>query len=313
MKRHKYYFAAGHWILAIYLILGSGFWGLPRLYAQDKIIAIVNEEAITQKDWDDFLNFTKLQLKDVPPQQRQKALDYMKENLLNRLIDDKLILQEAKKNKITIDDARIKGRIDEIRRQFPTDAEFRSSLAEQGLTQADLESRIRDQMLMHAVVDAMVRSKISIKPSEITEYYLQNKSQFLIPQQWEFESIALDFPQMAKDVSMKLGLGESLDQLAEKYGFTVNKITVVKGGQLRKELEDVIFDLKPQVYSVPIKLDDKYYIFKLIRIIPPKQQSLAEAQDKINALLMNNKMSAALETWLDKVKKDSYIDVFERN
>ena len=47
-------------ILVVFCLL---FFGRPSLvYAQDKIIAIVNNEVVTQKDLDDFLNFMRMQL-----------------------------------------------------------------------------------------------------------------------------------------------------------------------------------------------------------------------------------------------------------
>jgi hypothetical protein len=47
--------------LAIVWNLALGAWGLS-LYAQDKIVAIVNKDIITQKDLTDFINFARMQM-----------------------------------------------------------------------------------------------------------------------------------------------------------------------------------------------------------------------------------------------------------
>ena len=67
-------------------------------YAQDKIVAVVNNDIITRKDLSDFMNFMRMQLSH---QYKGKELDAKvaetKRGLLDKLIEDHLILQEAKK------------------------------------------------------------------------------------------------------------------------------------------------------------------------------------------------------------------------
>ena len=42
----------------------------------------------------------------------------------------------------------------------------------------DIEKKIRDQFLMFNIVDKEVRSKITVKPEEITKFYENNKKIF---------------------------------------------------------------------------------------------------------------------------------------
>ncbi len=67
-------------------------------YAQDKIVAIVNEDVITKRDLDEFIVFTRIQLsREYQGRELETKLQSMKLDLLNKLIEDRLILQEAKK------------------------------------------------------------------------------------------------------------------------------------------------------------------------------------------------------------------------
>jgi hypothetical protein len=49
----------------------------------------------------------------------------------------------------------------------------------------------------------------------------------------------------------------------------------------------------------------------LDKIIPTRQLTLSEAQDRINGFLYGNKMQAALVKWLDELKKQSYIKILQ--
>lgn len=280
-----------------FCILIFGFW--ISCYAQEKIIAIVNNEIITQKDVDDFANFMRMQMGGKQP---------IKSELLERLIEDRLILWEAKNNHITIDENRVKAKINEIKRQYPSDVEFQEALKSQGMVQADLEAKTREQMLMYNIIDVKIRSKVMVSPAEVTDYYQKNIEQLRTSAVWEFDAVALEDKNLVFELSDNLKKGESLEDLANKYSLTINKLNM-KQGEFKKEVEDIVFKLKPQGISEPVKIENKYYIFRLSNIIPEHQQTLSEAQDSISNFLYNKKMQEQLTDWLDGLKKQSYIKI----
>ena len=130
--------------ILVVLFLFSGI-----CFAQDKIVAVVNNEIITQKDLNDFVNFMRMQLSiELTGEQLEQKIQSMKADLLNKLIEDRIILQEAKKNKVLVDENRVKAKIDEIKGHYGREAEFQAALVQQGLAQADLELRLREQLLI---------------------------------------------------------------------------------------------------------------------------------------------------------------------
>ena len=295
------------------------FWVILSLFllssfcqAEDKIIAIVNKDIITQKDLNDFINFMRVQLMtEYKAEQLENKIQSIKSDLLQRLIEDRLILQEAKKEDIKVDETRVKGRINELKERYPSDTEFQESLKQQGLVQADLELKTREQLLMYSIVDIKIKSKIVVNPKEVTDFYEKNKQNFIIPEQREFELISVNEQELAQEISHKLKTGEPFADLAKKYSLSVNNFTGRKGGEFKKEIEDVVFNLKEAEISQPLKIEDQFYIFKLNNIIPYKQKNLTEVQDQIQALLFNEKMEEGLARWLDELKKKSYIKILQ--
>ncbi|MDD5130806.1 MAG: peptidyl-prolyl cis-trans isomerase [Candidatus Omnitrophica bacterium] len=298
-------------IINLVLILVLFF--LPScLYAQDKVIAVVNNEVITQKDLTDFLHFIRLQYsRQLQGKALEEKVNSMKRDLLQRLIEDRLMLQEAKLDKVTADASRVKAKIDEIKKRYGSEAEFEQDLAKQGLVQADLENKIREQMQMFNFVERKVRSKIVIRPDEVTTFYAQNKGQFLRPEERILTLIILQDESIAKTVSYQLRLGVKLEDLAAKYPITIDKLSASFGQQLRPEIEDTVFKLGIGEVSNPVKMDAQYFIFKLDDIVSSQQLSLVQAQDKIQAYLFEKRMQEELAKWLDELKKQSYIKILE--
>lgn len=75
-------------ILTAVFLLNTG-----SLFAEDKIIAIVNSEAITQKDMDEFVSFMKTQyFQDEDELEAEKRIESIKGDLLDKLIDRKSVV-----------------------------------------------------------------------------------------------------------------------------------------------------------------------------------------------------------------------------
>ena len=299
-------------------------WNLPYSYAQDKIIAIVNDDVITQKDLDDFINFMRVQLsREYNGTELAKQLRTLEVNLIDKLIEDRLILQEAKKTleeaktkkdiatlaRLDVDQDRVKARINEIRRRYASDAELQNDLAGHGLVLADIEARIKEQLLMYNIVELKIRNRVIIRPEEVTSFYNSNIKEFMSQEERELEVIALENADLAKTFAYNLKSGQKITDLTTRYSVTVDTLKVMQRGELRKDIEDAIFNLGIGEITEPMKVDNKYYIFKLNDIIPPRQQALSEVQEKIHVFLFQKKMQEELTQWLEGLKKQSYVKI----
>lgn len=280
--------------------------------AQDKIVAIVNDDVITQKDLNDFINFMRVELSTkYTGKQLESKIQSMKLDLLDKLIEDRLILQEAKRNKINVDESRVKARVDEIRKHYASDSEFQKSLSKQGLVEADLESKIREQSLMYNIVDSKIRSKIIVNPGEVTDFYRENIEKLRLPEEREFDAITIDSESLAQEAFGALKNSQKLEEVINRYALSVNKFNTLKDGQLRKDIEEAVSKLNLGETSPPIKIEDKYYIFKLDNIIPGRQQTLSEVQDEIYKFLYDRKMQEQLTKWLDALRGHAYIKILK--
>lgn len=312
MKKYSYriklkFFVFVSLCLCVYFLLWK-----PPTYAQDKIVAIVNNDVITQKDLNDFVNFMRIQLSsELRGLELESKIQSMKLDLLNKLTEDRLILQEAKKNNLKIEDNRVREKINEVKKNYPTDIEFQNALAKEGLVLADIETRIREQLLMYSIIDREVRSKVKINPAEITEFYRKNIEEFKLPVQFELDSIAVKEESVALKILAKLKMGGNFEELSKEFSATLSKLNTAQDGRLRSDIEAVVLKMQPGDISEPVKIGDDYYIFKLNNLLPIRQQSLSEAQEKIYSFLINKKMQEIMSKWLDELKSRSYIKIIK--
>jgi parvulin-like peptidyl-prolyl isomerase len=279
--------------------------------AQDRIVAVVNNEVITQKDLEGFTTFTRMQLSQkLEGQALEDKLNEMKKDLLQRLIEDRLILQEARKSGVKIDELRVKAKMSEVKKRYDTDREFNEALMQQGLSASDVESRIRDQMMMYSLIDRKIREKIQITPAEITAYYEQHKQEMVPPEQRDVVSVSADSEKGAQELCAALKQGKEIEALAAEKNVKVNSFST-HPGELKKEVNDAVFGLTAGAVSEPVNVNGAFYVFKLKEIIPSKVPPLSEVQEDVSQIIFEKKMQEDIAAWLDGVKKTAYIKIME--
>lgn len=96
-------------------------------------------------------------------------------SVLDNLITNSLVLQEAKKEKVTVSQSEIDGQINKITDNLKASGQdLNSALAAQGMTKADLTDQVKLQLL----VQKMAGKDITVTDQEISDYFKQNQSTY---------------------------------------------------------------------------------------------------------------------------------------
>lgn len=287
----------------ISLVLISIFvWCNSSFCLEDKVVAIVNNEVVTKAELDMYVNLLKAQMSE------EEWNDYgiSKKKALESLIEDRLVVQEARNRKIEIPQRQIDSRISRLKSRFRSKYEFSKFLLQQGLSLLELEERIREQMLSDRLITLEVRNRVIISPAEVTEFYQENIGDFYLPERIRVESIFVRDQDLANEIYAKLETGADFIVLQEQYSKS-SSLGLVNRGQLRKDLEEVIFNLEVGRFSKPVEISRGYYIFLPIEKLLPSERELVEVQDQIYNILLDKKFNEKLEGWIDQIKSKSYI------
>jgi len=287
-----------------------------------KIVAVVNGEAITQIDVDEILAPIYIQYKSTyEGKELEEKLKVAKADILSQLIEDKLILQQAKKDELTVEEKEIDELVDELKSNFQSIEEFDDALKNRKVSLIDLRKRYKEQLLIKKEVSKEVLSKVVVSPTEIAEYYEANKEQFRVPEQVHLRNIFLTINDNEEEVSKKaneiyeqLQKGVEFIELVEKYSEAPNVIDsgdmgFMKKGSLLEEIEETVFNLKIGEFTKPIKSSSGYYLFKVEgkkkSSIPPVE----DLQEEIRSRIYTQKVEAKLEKWINKLKESAFIEV----
>lgn len=137
--------------------------------ALDRVIAVVNDEAVTQYELRDRIALVERQLRQrgtpLPPR------DVLEKQLLERLIVDRVQMQFAKEVGLRIPDAELDAALRRIAENNRLSlADFRTALERDGIEWVRFREEIRDEMTVARLREREVESRIVVSDGEIDNY-----------------------------------------------------------------------------------------------------------------------------------------------
>lgn len=135
----------------------------------DRVVAVVNDEAITQHELNEQRRAIMLQLREskIPP----PAPDVLEKQLLERMITERALLQFAKESGVRIDDTVVERAIGRIAQdnKVPVD-EFRKLVEREGISYAKYREDIRRELVLQRLREREVEARINVTDAEVDSY-----------------------------------------------------------------------------------------------------------------------------------------------
>lgn len=176
--------------LVAVLAVSSFAWGKPVLL--DQAIAVVNNQIITQTDY----NYLKQNVarnaqkanRQLPP---EKAL---RRQLLDKLIDDQLVLQQAEKMGLSISDTQLDQAIEGIIQDSGQNRkQYLATLQQEGISYREFRSEVRQQILVSQTTQSAVRRRVHVDKQAINTLMARIEKQGEKETRYHIEHIMLRF------------------------------------------------------------------------------------------------------------------------
>jgi len=140
--------------------------GRPPVRQLDRIVAIVNNDIITQRELTDRVGTIALQLKKqgtaLPPD------EVLARQVLERMIVERVQLQYARETGIRVDDSQIDATLQRIAQQNKVDlAGFRQILEKEGVSFNKFRDELRDEIAIARVREREVDNRVTVADSEV--------------------------------------------------------------------------------------------------------------------------------------------------
>ena len=148
----------------------------------DGVAAVVNDEVVLQSDVEEQLY---LFLSRAQAQPDSSAVDTLRRQILEQLIDEKLIVAEAKRQGMVVPEAEINKQVDEAIREAKTrmgsGEAFEAQLKRENLTEDKLREKYRTEVRRQMTAQRLVQKQIqrkNVTTAEAEAFFKANPAKF---------------------------------------------------------------------------------------------------------------------------------------
>ena len=254
--------------------------GTPHIEELDQIVAVVNDDVITETELDNQLHFIEQQLRQrntqMPPE------NILRRQVLDRQVLDRLQLQVAKRLGIRVDDEAVNHVLSNIADQNHLSlSEFRQVLANQGYDFANFREDIRNQMIISQLHKSQVEDKVTVTDQEVDNYLATMAARKGMNDEYHLAHILIALPESATPDQIQAARDKAekvLQQLKTGADFEQTAVAVsagqqalkggdlgwIKAGQLPTIFADEVLRMEPGQISDLIRSPSGFHIIKLL-------------------------------------------------
>lgn len=227
--------------------------------------------------------------------------------VLDTLINNKIIALEAEKEGITVSDNAIRAEYDELVESYGGKEALQEALDANGLT---VES-VKDNIRMYQLTKDVIAKSIDISDEELQHYFEEHKDDYGQQEQVAASHIFLEDEATAKQVEEKLKAGEDFAELAKTYSIDIDTsedggdLGYISRGQMDEQFEAAAFALEKGTVSGVVQSAEGYHIIKVTDQVPAQEAVFEDVKDEVYETLLESRINEEYSTWLTE-KQEQY-------
>lgn len=225
-----------------------------------------------------------------------------RKDILEQMMEAVILLQWAEREGIEIKDKAIKMEIQALKKTFPSGSEFHKSLAEQGMTLADLERDIKKQIIIDRLISMRAKA-IAVTDEEMKAFYDKNIDLYVQKEKLHLSQI------FHKDLDDAKKEKANLENSGKFLG---DDIGLVSKDEIPVYDTTSLFSLKPDDVTGIVSGEEGYYIFKVLEKVPAKEAKFEGVKDSIRKFLLKEKARMQYLKDLQEEKANAKIIINEK-
>lgn len=303
----------------------------------DSCVAVVNEDVITLSDVDEVGEPIFRQITEkAPPQELDMALKQARKNIIEKLIEKKLVMRQAARLHISVAEAEIDHALEQVLRDNSIGTEaFKAELEKMGSNEARYRENLRDQILSSKLINYEVRSKVVVPEETIREYYDKQYIEQVTAGSYSILQIGFSLAgeeedaadpvavkkavkKQAEEVRKLAEEGQDFKNLARQYSDLPSAddggdIGTFQQDEMAAYMRDAVISLQPGEISPVVESPDGYMIFKLLSSRKTGEAMgkvpYGEVKQEIYNTLYKQEIEQRYKAWLEQIRDEAYIKI----
>ncbi len=283
-------------------------------------VATINGRAITDGEIDREMKMIKQQMASrVSPQQMQAMQPGLKRGAMDNIINRVLLRQAADRDGIEVSKEEKDAKIEEIKKNFPSEEAFNAQIKVSGLSEEEFDSEIEYTIKIEALIDKVTKFLEETTDKEAREFYDSNMDQFVSPAKIRASHVLLKIgPEDTDEVKAekkakiekllpRLQAGEDIAEIASEYSDCPSSsnggdLGLFGKGQMVKSFEDAAFALEVNELSGIVETRFGYHIIKVTEKEKASTTPFADVREDVKKYLDEMKKQREVEEYVQALK-----------
>ena len=293
----------------------------------DRVVAIVNQEMITLSEVEKWVNPLTEEITAEDRLERREQLREVYRNVLEKLIEEKLIDQEVKKSGIKVSSKEIEATLEEVkRRNAATQEDFERALAAEGMTLETYKKQIEKGLQRKKLINWSVKVETKVGEKELRDFYEKNKDRYRPNESYRPSHILFVIPKGAtpeeirgirkkcQTVLEKIKAGADFGEMALTFSEdSSNKdrgdLGYFKKGELLPAFEKEALRLKIGEVSGIVRTEFGFHIIKLLDRKGLEPLPFEQVKERVQVDYFDSEMERAFKQYLSTLKEKSVIEI----
>lgn len=230
------------------------------------------------------------------------AVDALREDygaVLTQLIVSELVNQALERAGVSVTDADVKNAEDVIRADYP-EGQFEKTLVEEYIDIDVWRSQLRQQLAMQVLKADILRPRVKLTYQEAEAYYKEHVADFYLPPRVRFLHLSgaeRETVDKARDMYATTPDPEAIMNTFD--GISIREMRM-RANMLPVSWKTAFDKLKEGQISPVLPADTGFEALVLLENMPEKVLGPSHAYPLVEKVLLEQKMQAAFESWLQK-------------
>ncbi|WHY62566.1 peptidylprolyl isomerase [Cytobacillus firmus] len=232
----------------------------------------------------------------------ERLVDQYGQELLDSLITEKVIDQEAKKENVKVTQNEIDEEKAVYAESYGGEDALKQTLESSGLSMADFEEDIESYL----ATKKLLEPRIEISEEDMKAYFDENKDSFAQEEQVSASHILVEDEKTANEVIEKLNDGGDFADMAAEYSTDESNkdaggdLGFFGKGDMVEEFEKVAFELEPGKISEPVKTEYGYHVIRVAEKQEAKEAVYEDVKEEVKNTLFETEMQTEYTAWLEE-------------
>jgi parvulin-like peptidyl-prolyl isomerase len=277
-----------------------------------------------QKSFEGYLEQRQINVAAIRSPDNYKA---MKKEVLDILIGQELLWQDAVDKQIIASDAEVEQALEAIKSEYSDPDSFRRQLDNKGFTEAQFREDLHHRLSVQRLVSSHISKGVTVTNSEVEDFFNSNTQMFLIPEQIHVRHILIKVDQQADDASRAAARtriekvrasvnasGDNFADLAKRYSEDSSAadggdLGISPRGRFVPAFEQAAFSLRVSEVSPIVETQFGFHIIKLEDRQDQTLRPLDEVRPQIRAYLLQPRIQQAIQEYTDRLYDRGQIQV----